>query len=77
MSGAMAYVRERYSVPAKRGARVRFCGDECVIVGARDGLLRLRCVSTGDLWTAHPTWRMEYEARRVETEGSNDSEASA
>lgn len=62
-SSVMQRIRDCYSVPAKRGLHVKFCGDDMVIVGTtRDGSLRLRarCISTGNIWTLHPTWEIEY-----------------
>lgn len=61
----MARIRSYYRVPAKRGLTIKFCGDDMMIVGTtRDGSMRLRarCVATGNIWTLHPTWEIEYPA---------------
>ena len=62
---SMAYIRDYYGVPAKRGGRVVFNDKPGVIVGSRSQYLRIRLdsdPSTQRPRTVHPTWRMEYPA---------------
>lgn len=61
----MAYIRKHYSVPAKRGARVRYTsgGDEVMegrIVGSVGNYLRVRFDGKRRSLRCHPTWQMEY-----------------
>ena len=59
----MQRIREWYRVPAKRGARVLFCGDHAVITGTpRDGSMHLNIRLDGArrVSRVHPTWEMEY-----------------
>jgi hypothetical protein len=72
--GHMEYIRKTYNVPAKRGARIEFSGDETAkfiqgflyqpkrgtIVSARGGYIRVK-FDGYDTWRAlHPTWRIKY-----------------
>ncbi len=57
----MAYIRNYYSVPAKRGGRVRLDGHSGTIVGADAQWLRVRLDGDKQPVTAHPIWHMEYE----------------
>jgi hypothetical protein len=62
---SMEYIRRTYSVPAKRGGRVRYLGEwgpwrEGTIVGSRGPYLRCRMKGRRDVWTMHPTWKLEY-----------------
>lgn len=65
---SMEYIRKRYSVPAKRGARVRYTGSpgnvyDGSIVGSRGAHLRIRFDDKpmgADIVDAHPTWKIEY-----------------
>ena len=59
----MEYVRQRYSVPAKRGGLVRFDGHLGFILSAKDGYLYLNLGADGGRMKVHPTWRMEYLSR--------------
>lgn len=63
----MKYIRQQYGVPAKRGARVRFTPDgnlstscDGIIVGTRNGYLRVRMGEERRVRTYHPTWQIEY-----------------
>jgi hypothetical protein len=68
----MAYIREHYKVPAKRGARVRYFGQstsrEGTIVGSDgqylivrfDDIDRTKNHPTTMTWRLHPTWCLEY-----------------
>jgi hypothetical protein len=63
---SLAYVRERYGVPARRGARVRYRGlpGEAARLGrvtsARGPHIRVRLDGERRSRIFHPTWRMEY-----------------
>lgn len=57
---SMAYVRDRYGVPAKRGARVIADGKPGTIVAARHGHLRIRLDGERRTGSWHPLWRMDY-----------------
>jgi hypothetical protein len=62
----MFFIREKYRVPAKRGARIRFSPPSCrasegTIVASAGQYLRVRF--DGTPWmiqTLHPTWCVEY-----------------
>lgn len=56
----MTYIRRTYSVPAKRGARVRFCGLPGAVVGSNGGYLRVRLDGSTRSIKCHPTWEMDY-----------------
>lgn len=61
----MAYIRDAYRVPAKRGGRVEYSGDR---TGLRFGTIiradgpKLRIKLDGDDWAGayHPTWELRY-----------------
>jgi hypothetical protein len=59
MRGDMAYVRNYYNVPAKRGGRVLFQGFPGRILSADNGRLNL-LLDTGQMVSVHPTWEMGY-----------------
>lgn len=63
--GAMAYIRRRYGVPAKRGATVFFQGRPGVILSADNGRLyvRLDHAEYGPRVLIHPTWEVDYGLR--------------
>ena len=75
----MDYIRRTYSVPAKRGGRVRFTNApkavQGTIVAARGHYLRVRWDESGRTDTMHPTWMLEYlkppnvRAKRATTAG--------
>ena len=70
----MAYIRETYKVPAKRGGRIEFSGDETAkfimgflyqpkrgtIVSARGGYIRVRFDGYTTWRALHPTWKVRY-----------------
>ncbi|WP_018900442.1 hypothetical protein [Rhizobium sp. 2MFCol3.1] len=63
---SMEWVRKNYRVPAKRGGRVEYAGDNGsgprfgTIIRADSGRLRIRL--DGDNWAGiyHPTWALRY-----------------
>lgn len=57
---SLAYIRERYGVPAKRFALIRFEGRVGTIVGARGPHLRVRFGGESRAKSLHPTWNVEY-----------------
>lgn len=61
---SLEYIRNYYSVPAKRGGRIRFTGfdapREGKIVGARQQYLRVRFDGWKRPQTLHPTWEVTY-----------------
>jgi hypothetical protein len=69
---SLQYIRDCYNVPAKRGGRISFRGndgdnDPCepmegVIVGARNAYLRVRFDGSPRIVSLHPTWMVEYLA---------------
>ena len=70
----MKWIRDNYNVPAKRGARIEYSGDEMAkfikgflytprkgtIVSARDGYIRVRFTDSDMIHTLHPTWKVRY-----------------
>ncbi|WP_443452665.1 hypothetical protein [Glutamicibacter arilaitensis] len=59
----MKRIREYYSVPAKRGMRIKFEGRPCTITGTTSGQMYLRIRYDGDpkrTYPIHPTWEVEY-----------------
>ena len=59
MSG-LAYVREAYGVPARRGGEVRYCERRGVILSGQNGRLRVRLNGEKRTVILHPTWNVEY-----------------
>lgn len=57
---SMAYIREHYGVPAKRGMRVVVDGKSGTITSASGHRLRVRFDSTGQVVPVHPTWNVHY-----------------
>ncbi len=57
---SMAYIREAYKVPAKRGARVLINGWPGTIVGAYKQYLRIRLDGQKIVRLYHPTWQVNY-----------------
>jgi hypothetical protein len=61
-----AWVRSHYGVPAYRGGRVAYTGDEDkgrqlgTIVGFPDSHLRIRLDGQRHTIITHPTWELEY-----------------
>ena len=60
----MAWIRENYGVPCKRGGRVRYSGAGLPRLGTitKTCLGRLRILLDGDRRSGiyHPTWKIEY-----------------
>ena len=56
---SMEYIRKAYQVPAFRGQKVSFRGQEGQIIGSRNAYLRVRLAS-GRVVTLHPTWELSY-----------------
>lgn len=58
------YIRRYYGVPAKRGARVEYTGDNRpefgTIVSASGGHLNIRLDSAKHAMPFHPTWKLRY-----------------
>lgn len=61
---SMQYIRDTYNVLAKRGARIKYTGHGDlhygVIVGARNGYLRVRFDGEKTTRTLHPKYEVEY-----------------
>lgn len=61
---SMAYIRQTYGVPAKRGARVEYTGEISPTIGTVTGSegARLRIRMDGEPHTGiyHPTWELRY-----------------
>lgn len=64
MSGGIAWVRQRYGVPARRGGRVVYTGGRKPELGtirsASNGRLNIQLDCTKHAMPFHPTWNMEY-----------------
>lgn len=65
MKTGMAYIRQAYGVPAKRGARIKFTDSrggmwEGAIRSAQDGKLRVRLDTVNGIVILHPTWNIRY-----------------
>jgi len=72
--GHMEYIRKTYGVPAKRGARISFSGDDVgkfiqgflyrprcgTIISARNGYIRVRFDGAATWRALHPTWKVKY-----------------
>ena len=56
----MEYIRNYYKVPAKRGAKIQYKGQNGTIVGALNGCLRVRLEGEKKIKTYHPTWEIKY-----------------
>lgn len=63
---SLAYICGAYSVPAKRGGRVRYTGGRepalGTITGASGGHLDIRLDGQKHASPFHPTWEIEYLA---------------
>jgi hypothetical protein len=71
---SMKRIREYYNVPAKRGARVEYGGDDLAkfirgfmyapkkgtVVGSRGDYIRVRFDGSSAIETLHPTWKVRY-----------------
>jgi hypothetical protein len=56
----MDYIRRRYGVPAKRGARVKYFNTHGTITGSSNGRLRIKLDGEKHSFRFHPTWNIEY-----------------
>lgn len=56
---SMQQIRDRYGVPAKRGARVEFEGHRGTIVGSDGHRLRIRLDARYSA-SFHPLWHIDY-----------------
>lgn len=61
----MAYIRDAYRVPAKRGGRVEYTGDRCgsrlgTITGTYAARLKIRLDGDTRAGNYHPTWKLRY-----------------
>lgn len=56
----MAWVRQYYGVPAKRGGKVLFEGRPAVITSTRGPHLRIRLDGERRSIPIHPTWEVVY-----------------
>ena len=56
----MEYIRKKYKVPAKYGMKVIAQGRNGIIVGAKNGYLRIRIEGEKNILSFHPTWEMKY-----------------
>lgn len=61
----MAYIRNAYRVPAKRGGRVEYSGDKAAprlgkIIGADGARLKIRMDGQRVAGRYHPTWELRY-----------------
>lgn len=68
---SLEYIRQYYNVPAYEGARVTWCGDPAVIVGASRQYLILHFEGQDKPSHAHyhPTWETVYlEQEEKETQ---------
>lgn len=54
------YVRRYYGVPAKRGARVKFCGKPGRMTSGNGHYVRILLDGDKRPIIVHPTWEMEY-----------------
>lgn len=61
------YVRNYYSVPAKRGMRITVDGRPATIVGFAGARLRIRRDGEKRTAIAHPTWRVNYSPKPSES----------
>jgi hypothetical protein len=59
------WIRERYGVPARLGARVVFDGRPGVIIALHSGSIHVR-LDSGETVPVHPMWRMEYMDQMVD-----------
>ncbi len=61
---SLAYICKTYSVPAKRGGRVRYTGCGVpkmgTIIGASGAHLNIRLDGAKHGMPFHPTWQIEY-----------------
>jgi hypothetical protein len=60
---SMAWIRQYYGVPAKRGGRILFEGQPGVITSARGAGLRVRMDGEKRSIPIHPVWEVVYLAK--------------
>lgn len=58
----MDWIRLRYSIPAKRGMKIKYGGRPGVITGSDGGYLLIRLDGERRPARYHPTWNIEYPA---------------
>lgn len=56
----MEYIRLKYRVPAKRGARIKYSGIPGKITGSDGGYLLIKLDGEKKSKRFHPTWNIEY-----------------
>ncbi|SOC46616.1 hypothetical protein SAMN05892877_12357 [Rhizobium subbaraonis] len=61
----MAYIRDAYRVPAKRGDRIEYTGDKAgprlgTIIGTYSAKLKIRLDGETHAGSYHPTWKLRY-----------------
>ncbi|MCR6502535.1 hypothetical protein MUO32_26260 [Shinella sp. CPCC 101442] len=61
----MAYIRNAYRVPAKRGGRVEYTGNKSgsrlgTIIGTYSAKLKIRLDGEKHGGSYHPTWKLRY-----------------
>lgn len=61
---SMEYIRRSYGVPAKRGARVEYTGEDSpslgTVTGSEGARLRIRMDGEQRTGIYHPTWELRY-----------------
>lgn len=63
----LEWIRKTYNVPAKRGMRIRFMGNEYgTILSGKHGRLRVRFDGQKIIAALHPTWELEYSPKQKE-----------
>lgn len=65
MAGGMEWVRRNYGVPAKRGGRVEYTGNDkpelgTIISATMSGHLKVELDSQTRAIRLHPTWKLRY-----------------
>lgn len=56
----LKHIRERYNVPAKIDGRIEYKSRPGIIVGAKNGHLKIRLDGEIKIKSYHPTWEIEY-----------------
>lgn len=57
---ALEYIRRYYRVPAFKGAKIKYQGNDGVIRGGTSSYLLVRLDGEKTNITCHPTWQIEY-----------------
>jgi hypothetical protein len=60
----MKWIRDHYTVPAKRGMEVIAVGKRGTIVASKNGYLRIRINGQKKIFSFHPTWEMTYPSQK-------------